>query len=84
MFLIYTKLNCPYCIQAKALLKKHSKEFEEIHVSYEEDSILNDKLILRENFIKKFPLQKTLPLIFEDDEKIGGFQELKQHLEFDF
>jgi len=68
---IYTKDNCSFCVKAKALFKIHSLEYTEYKVG---------EHITREDFIFLFPEQKTLPLIFIDDEKLGGFNELRTYL----
>ena len=67
--LIYTKDNCPYCDWAKQLLQKKN-------VYYTENKIGSG--IMREEFIQLFPNQKTVPLIFEDGNKIGGYAELQE------
>lgn len=68
---IYSKDNCTFCVQAKKLLDIRDLEYEEIKIGYD---------ISREDFINKFPDVKTVPLIFIDDEKIGGFRELSKFL----
>ncbi len=68
---IYTKDNCLFCVKAKVLLKIHGLEYTEYKVG---------EHITREDFISLFPDQKTLPLIFIDDEKLGGFNELRTYL----
>ena len=67
--LIYTKDNCPYCDWAKQLLQKKN-------VNYTENKIGSG--IMREEFIQLFPNQKTVPLIFVDGNKIGGYAELQE------
>lgn len=69
---IYSKDNCTFCDQAKMLLQMKFIKFEEIKIGIE---------ITREEFLETFPEVKTLPLIFDGDVKIGGFQELKRYLE---
>lgn len=69
--LIYTKESCPACTKAKAYLKMKNIDFNE--------SVLG-KDILREDFIELFPEQKTVPLIIIDGVKIGGYDDLVNHL----
>lgn len=66
-FLIYTKDNCPYCVKAKTLLSIKKMNFVESKIG--ED-------ITREDFMSLFPDQKKVPLVFYDDNKIGGYDEL--------
>ena len=68
---IWSKYNCAYCDQAKALLNQNS-------ISYEERKIGNgwDK----EDLLKAVPTARSVPQIFLNEEYIGGFTELKQKL----
>ena len=68
MFTIYTKKNCPYCVQAKTLMKMKGDSFEE--KSIETDSIFDEMKEVA-------PYARTMPqIIKEDKELIGGFTEL--------
>lgn len=67
---IYTKPNCPYCDKAKYLLNMRG-------VSYTENVIGEN--VLREEFMEMYPDQRTVPLIFIDGEKIGGYNQLTEH-----
>lgn len=85
MFTVYSKPNCPFCVQAKNLLKQNSKDFTEIHLDFGQLQVEGETYLSRESFFEKFPAQKSLPLIIGPDGlKIGGFTELKEHLEYDF
>jgi len=64
---IYTTSNCPYCVQAKRLLKARGIAFEEFDV--ELDAKLREQVIQRSG-------RRTVPQIFIDGRSIGGFQEL--------
>ena len=66
---IFTKPSCPYCDWAKNLMRVNG-------VQYTENLIGKD--ILREEFIELYPEQKTVPLIFINGNKIGGYLELKE------
>lgn len=70
--LIYTKSNCTYCVKAKAL-------FTIKNIEYTETVIGED--IQREDFVGLFPDVRTVPLIFIDDERIGGYDELTRYLD---
>tara|TARA_B100000508_G_C11320710_1_gene209300 strand:+ start:261 stop:521 length:261 start_codon:yes stop_codon:yes gene_type:complete len=71
---IYIKPNCEFCVRAKMLL--HSA-----NISYSE--IVIGKDIIREEFLELYPEQKTVPLIFINGTKIGGFSELREWIELD-
>jgi len=71
--LIYTRNNCVWCDRAKNLLTINNLEYEEIDLSDD---------VLRENFYKKFNHSiKTMPQIFIDDNRIGGFEALVDYLD---
>lgn len=69
--IIWSKYNCPYCDQAKALLKHKGILFEEKKIG---DGYT------REELLEAVPTARTVPQIFLDDKHIGGFQELNEHL----
>ena len=66
---IYTTPWCPFCIQAKSLLKKKGIPFEEIDVSGRTD--LRSWLVQVSN-------QRTVPQIFINGTSIGGYSELSE------
>ena len=68
---IWSKYNCPYCDQAKALLKNKGIPFEEKKIG---DGYT------REELLEARPTARTVPQIFLDDKLIGGFTELNEHL----
>ena len=68
---IWSKDACPFCVQAKALLKLRGIEYEERNVS---------KKWTREQLLEAVPDARTLPQIFLDDQHIGGFTDLRAHL----
>jgi glutaredoxin 3 len=60
---IYTTQFCPYCVQAKRLLKQKGVAFDEVDVS-------NDPA-RREAMVEKAGGRMTVPQIFVDDNWIG-------------
>ena len=69
---VWSKDSCPFCVQAKALLESKGIKFEERNVS---------KDWTREQLLSAVPNARTLPQIFLDDKLIGGFTELRRHLQ---
>ena len=69
---VWSKDSCPFCLQAKALLESNGIEFEERNVS---------KDWTREQLLAAVPTARTLPQIFLDDKLVGGFTELRRHLQ---
>lgn len=71
--LIYTRAQyCKFCEAAKSLLADYDIDYDEMVVGVD---------ISREEFIEEFPTQKTVPLIFINGDKIGGYEDLKEYLE---
>jgi glutaredoxin len=68
---IYTKDNCPYCVQAKALFKSKGWEYTEHFISESTRTQLLEELTTR---IGVTP--RTVPQIFIDDQAIGGYTDL--------
>ena len=69
---VWSKDMCPFCEQAKSLLKMKGIEFEEKKVGAG---------YTKEDLLEAVPTARTVPQIFLDEELIGGFQELKRRLE---
>lgn len=69
---VWSKDACPFCVQAKALLESKGIEFEERNVS---------KDWTKEQLLEAVPTARTLPQIFLDEAYIGGFTELRKHLQ---
>ena len=69
---VWSKDSCPFCVQAKALLESRGIKFEERNVS---------KDWTREQLLAAVPNARTLPQIFLDDKLVGGFTELRKHLQ---
>jgi glutaredoxin 3 len=69
--IVWSKDQCPYCVQAKALLDSKG-------IEYEERNIMRDWT--KEQLLEAIPTARTLPQILVDEQYIGGFNELRQHL----
>jgi glutaredoxin 3 len=67
---IYTWRTCPFCIRAKALLKRKGVEFTEYAI--DGDAAARDKMTDRANG------GRTLPQIFINDQHIGGCDEIHE------
>ena len=69
---VYSKYHCPFCDQAKALLKAKDIAFEERKIG---DGYT------KEDLLEAVPTARTVPQIFLDEKLIGGFTELKKYFE---
>lgn len=71
--LIYTKDNCIWCDRAKILLDSKKISYNEIDLSDDSERL---------KFYEKIGDNvKTVPQVFIDDNRIGGFQDLKVFLD---
>lgn len=72
--IVYSKDNCPHCVNAKALLEKYGIEYTELNAV----DHLQDLVKLVES--AGMPRPRTVPQIFIDDVYIGGFDQLASRL----
>ena len=71
--LIYTKDNCIWCDRAKFLLDSKKISYNEIDLSDDSERL---------KFYEKIGNNvKTVPQVFIDDKRIGGFQDLRVFLD---
>lgn len=70
--IVWSKHHCPYCDQAKALLKQKGIEFEERKIG---------EGWTKEDLLESVPTARTVPQIIMDKQLIGGFVELKKYFE---
>jgi glutaredoxin 3 len=68
---IYTWSTCPFCINAKRLLKQKN-------MKYVEKEVVKNKHYLKE--MKKKTGETSVPQIFINGKHIGGFTELNNYL----
>jgi glutaredoxin 3 len=69
--IVWSKYQCTFCDQAKALLESKG-------IPYEERKIGDG--YTREELLEAVPTARTVPQIFLDDIYVGGFPELKTKL----
>lgn len=70
-FIVYSKLNCPYCTKAKKFLELT----EQRHVVYN-----LERDFTKSEFYEKFGEGSTFPQIIKDSENIGGCSDLIKYL----
>lgn len=69
--IVWSRFNCPYCDQAKALLTQKGIVFEERKIG---------EGWTKEDLLEAVPTARTVPQIFLNDEYVGGFTELRKKL----
>jgi glutaredoxin len=70
--IVWSKDNCTFCDQAKALL-------EQRNIAYEERKIGDG--YTREDLLEAVPTARTVPQIFVNNNYVGGFTELRKYIE---
>jgi glutaredoxin 3 len=73
MITVYSKNNCPYCVQAKNLLQLKGIEYEEVKI---DESTEAREFVLGQG-------HRTVPQIYQDGKLLveGGFQGLQKQSE---
>ena len=83
-FTVYSKPNCPFCDQAKALLESKGFNFDVIHLDVGQQKEEGERYIERNDLLARIPNARTMPQIVRNDDTssvvIGGFTELKAHI----
>lgn len=67
--IVYSKLQCPYCVQAKQLLERKGVEYEEIRIDL--DPARREEMLERSQ-------RRTVPQIFINDYHVGGCDDLHE------
>ena len=70
--IVWSKYHCPYCDQAKALLKQRNISFEERKIG---DGYTKEELL------EAIPTARAVPQIVINGNLIGGYTELKKYIE---
>lgn len=81
MITVYSKPACTFCDQAKALLESKGLEFKVINLDVGQPRQEGAEYVTRDQLLAKIPTARTMPQIMDGDVHVGGFTELKQHLE---
>jgi glutaredoxin 3 len=66
---VYSTDYCPYCMQAKRLLKEREIPYDEIDVGADDQ--------LRDQMVQRAGGKRTVPQIFIDGKHVGGYVELR-------
>ena len=69
---IWSKSDCQYCVMAETLLRQAGYQYQvkKLGVDYTKDQLL-----------ERFPGARTVPQIEIDGQPLGGYTELRKHLE---
>ena len=79
-FIVYSKPNCSYCDQAKALLASKNLSYEELILDAGQVKVDGKKYVTVQQLREVVPAATTVPQILKDGMLIGGFTQLKTRL----
>ena len=68
--IVWSKVNCPYCVSAGVLLRAKGYEVEERKIG---------NGWTKEQLLESVPMARTVPQIFVDGEYIGNYDDLVRH-----
>jgi glutaredoxin 3 len=71
--IVWSKDNCPYCVQAKKMLEASGLAYEERNIS--------GGLWTKAQLLEAVPTAKTVPQIYVHGEYVGGYDGLQQYYE---
>lgn len=69
---VWSKDNCPYCDQAKALLAQRNIDFTEKKIGHGYS---------KEELLEEIPTARSVPQIIINGQAIGGFTELRKYID---
>lgn len=69
--IVWSKVGCTYCDRAKRLLRTRGIPFEERQIG---------RGWTKADLLSAVPAARTVPQIFINDQHIGGYTDLVQHL----
>lgn len=70
--IVWSKDDCPYCVQAKNLLQLKGIQYEERNIT--------QGTWTKEQLLESVPNARAVPQILIDDVLVGGFAELRKLL----
>ncbi len=80
MYIVYSKPNCTFCDQSKALLESKGLAFEVVNLDVGQPKEDGVQYISRDDLLAKIPGARTMPQIMDGERLVGGFQELRNEL----
>ena len=78
---IYSKPNCAYCEQAKHLLMSNHLAYDEVILDIGQQKMDGKTYVPLDEFKEQHPEAKSVPQVFIEGERIGGYIDLKRYLE---
>ncbi|MEM2159503.1 MAG: glutaredoxin domain-containing protein [Candidatus Nitrosotenuis sp.] len=78
--IIYSKDHCPYCDKAKRLLEQQNIKYTQYMLDIGQLKEDDQVYYTRDELLKVVPNARSVPQIFIDDNYIGGYTQLEQHL----
>lgn len=79
-FEIYSKPNCTYCEQAKALIKSRGLAYRELIIDVGQPKETDKNYVTVHELKSRVPDAKSVPQIFKGSDYVGGYDALKKIL----
>ena len=80
MYTVYSKPNCPQCVATKTMLMQMGHQYKEIILDIGQSKLDGVEYISREDLLKLAPDARTMPQIFKDGKRIGGYTDIVAYL----
>ncbi len=81
MYKVFTKPNCSFCVRAKELLDKLNIPYETYHLGENLEGGDGNYTVTIDQMFEMIGKQvRSMPQIMKDDNLIGGFTDLREHL----
>lgn len=72
MIYIYSKINCGYCLLAKTLCEQQDIDYVDMDIDKTPE--------FKKQLLDIYPQAKTLPQIFKDKHRIGGYIDFEKYV----
>ena len=81
MYKVFTKPNCAFCVKTKALLDKLDIPYETYSLGEQYEGGDGKYTVTIDQMFEMIGKQvRSMPQIMKDDNLIGGFTDLREHL----
>lgn len=80
MYTVYSKPNCPQCVATKTMLMQRGHQYKEIILDIGQPKQEGVEYISRIDLLALAPDARTMPQIFKDGKRIGGYTDIVAQL----
>lgn len=80
MYTVYSKPNCPQCVATKTMLTQRGYTYKEVVLDISQPKQDGVEYISRDELLRLAPGAKTMPQIFKDGIRIGGYSDVVAYI----